>query len=152
MAISGGGEAIESNDPGIPGQRGRPLVAVRDAASGMITAEYDPCAACSYDAPTWSPDRKALAFIGADRAAGVATLWVARAGRLVAAATVKGVANTARWPPDGASIALLATVGAKKQAGAVEAGARQVGEIGVIEAPGATATTTGGSPRWGRSM
>ncbi len=46
---------------------------------------------------------------------------------------VKGVANTARWSPDGASIALLATVGAKKQTGAVEAGARQVGEIGVEE-------------------
>ena len=136
VAISGGGEAIaaiESSDPGIPGKRAHGRIVVRDAASGRIAAEYDPCAACSYDFPSWSPDRKALAFIGADQNAGTATLWVARDGKVHAAATVKGVANTARWSPDGASIALLATVGARKQAGAVEAGARQVGEIGVEE-------------------
>ena len=134
VAISGGGEsiaAIESSDPGIPGKRAHGRIVVRDAASGRITSEYDPCAVCSYDFPSWSPDRKALAFIGADQKAGTATLWVAQGGKVLAAATVKGVANTARWSPDGASIALLATIGAKKQAGAVEAGARQVGEIGV---------------------
>jgi len=136
VAISGGGEAvaaIESNDPGVPGQRAHGRIVVRDAASGRITSEYDPCARCAYDAPSWSPDRKALAFIGADQSEGTATLWVARDGKLIPAATVKGVANSARWAPDGASIALLATVGAKKQTGAVEAGARQVGEIGVAE-------------------
>jgi dipeptidyl aminopeptidase/acylaminoacyl peptidase len=136
VAISGGGEsvaAIESIDPGIPGRHAHSHIVVRDAASGRITAEYDPCAACSYDFPSWSPNRKGLAFIGANRDTGEATLWVAQDGKLLAAATVKGVANTARWSPDGASIALLATVGAKKQTGAVEAGARQVGEIGVDE-------------------
>ena len=136
VAISAGGEsiaAIESSDPGIPGRRAHAAIVVRDAASGRITAQYDPCAACSYDFPSWSPDRKGLAFIGANRETGEATLWVARDGKTIAAATVKGVANTARWSPDGASIALLATVGAKKQTGAVEAGARQVGEIGVEE-------------------
>ncbi|WP_200934167.1 PD40 domain-containing protein [Massilia sp. Leaf139] len=152
VAISAGGEsvaAVESNDPGIPGQRGRGHIVVRDAASGRITAEFDPCAACSYDFPSWSPDRKSLAFIGADRAAGTATLWVARAGKLSAAATIKGVANTARWSPDGARIALLATVGAKKQTGAVEAGARQVGEIGVDEDAQriALVPAAGGEPR-----
>ncbi|MFC5480795.1 S9 family peptidase [Massilia suwonensis] len=136
VAISAGGEsiaAIESSDPGIPGQRAHAAIVVRDAASGRITAQYDPCAACSYDFPSWSPDRKALAFIAANRGTGEATLWVARDGKTIAAATVKGVANTARWSPDGASIALLATVGAKKLTGAVEAGARQVGEIGIEE-------------------
>jgi dipeptidyl aminopeptidase/acylaminoacyl peptidase len=136
VAISAGGEsiaAIESNDPGIPGQRPHGHIVVRDAASGRITAEHDPCASCSYDFPSWSPDRKGLAFISSNRESGEATLWVAQGGKLLAAATVKGVANTARWAPDGASIALLATVGAKKLTGAVEAGARQVGEIGVEE-------------------
>jgi len=136
VAISAGGEsiaAIESSDPGIPGRRAHAAIVVRDAASGRITAQYDPCASCSYDFPSWSPDRKGLAFIGANRETGEATLWVARDGKTIAAASVKGVANTARWAPDGASIALLATVGAKKQTGAVEAGARQVGEIGVEE-------------------
>jgi len=136
VAISAGGEsiaAIESSDPGIPGQRAHAAIVVRDAASGRITAQYDPCATCSYDFPSWSPDRKGLAFIASDRETGEATLWVARDGKTLAAASVKGVANTARWSPDGASIALLATVGAKKQTGAVEAGARQVGEIGIEE-------------------
>ena len=136
VAISGGGEsiaAIESSDPGIPGKHAHGRIVVRDAASGRIMSEYDPCAVCAYNAPSWSPDRKAIAFIGADQKAGTATLWVAEGGKVFAAATVKGVANTARWSPDGASIALLATVGAKKQTGAVEAGARQVGEIGVAE-------------------
>lgn len=136
VAISAGGEsiaAIESSDPGIPGQRAHAAIVVRDAASGRITAQYDPCATCSYDFPSWSPDRKGLAFIASDRETGEATLWVARDGKTLAAASVKGAANTARWSPDGASIALLATVGAKKQTGAVEAGARQVGEIGIEE-------------------
>jgi dipeptidyl aminopeptidase/acylaminoacyl peptidase len=136
VAISAGGEriaAIESLDPGVPGRRAHGQIVVRDAASGRITAEYDPCATCSYDFPSWSPDREGLAFIAADAQAGVATLWVARGGKTVAIGAVKGVANTARWSPDGASIALLATVGATKQTGAVEAGARLVGEIGVSE-------------------
>ena len=136
VAISAGGEriaAIEALDPGTPGRRPHGRIVVRDAASGKISAEYDPCASCSYDFPTWSPDRGALAFIASDPLGAVATLWVARAGKTTPLGAVKGVANTARWSPDGASIALLATVGATKQTGAVEAGARQVGEIGVSD-------------------
>ena len=135
VAISAGGEriaAIEA-DAAAPGQRPHARIVVRDAVQGRVLAEYDPCAACSYDFPSWAPDRSSLAFIAADAAAGSATLWVVRAGRPQAAATIRGVASTARWSPDGARIALLATVGAKKQTGAVEAGERLVGEIGVNE-------------------
>lgn len=136
VAISAGGEriaAIESTDPGVPGRRAHARIVVRDAASGQVTAEYDPCATCSYDFPAWSPDRRALAFIAADALGGVATLWVAKDGKTVPLGAVKGVANTARCSPDGTRLALLATVGASKQTGAVEAGARLVGEIGVNE-------------------
>ncbi|WP_202033879.1 hypothetical protein [Massilia sp. Dwa41.01b] len=136
LAISAGGEriaAVEAVDPGVPGQRAHGRVVVRDAASGRIVSEYDPCATCSYDFPSFSPDRSALAFIASDARGGVATLWVARGGKTVPVGAVKGVANTARWSPDGASIAVLATVGATKQTGAVEAGARLVGEIGSSE-------------------
>lgn len=135
VAISAGGEriaAIEA-DAAAPGQRPHARIVVRDAVHGKVLAEYDPCAACSYDFPSWSPDRGSLAFIAADAAAGSATLWVVRGGQPQAAATIRGVANTARWSPDGTRIALLATVGAKKQTGAVEAGERLVGEIGVNE-------------------
>lgn len=49
VAITANGEriaAIES-DAGAPGQRPHGRIVVRDAASGKVTAEYDPCAACS---------------------------------------------------------------------------------------------------------
>ncbi|HAV36326.1 MAG TPA: S9 family peptidase [Massilia sp.] len=134
-AIRDGGEriaAIEA-DAAAPGKPYHAQVVVRDGATGKILARYDPCAGCSYDFPSWSPDRASLAFIDADAAAGSATLWVVRDGEPRAAASIRGVANTARWSPDGARIALLATVGARKQTGAVEAGERLVGEIGVNE-------------------
>lgn len=134
-AISDGGEriaAIEA-DAAAPGKPYHAQVVVRDGATGKILARYDPCSSCSYDFPSWSPDRASLAFIAADAAAGSATLWVVRDGEPRAAASIRGVANTARWSPDGARIALLATVGARKQTGAVEAGERLVGEIGVNE-------------------
>ncbi|RSZ57473.1 S9 family peptidase [Massilia atriviolacea] len=125
--------ALESLDPGGLPVRPHASVVVRDAASGAIVAQYDPCATCIYDHPAWSPDQQALAFISADAKAGTATLYIASAAGAAPAAVIRGVASTARWSPDGKRISLLATPGAKKLAGAVEAGARQVGEIGVHE-------------------
>jgi dipeptidyl aminopeptidase/acylaminoacyl peptidase len=136
LAISGAGErvaAIESVDPGGLPKRPHAVINVRDAASGKVLASYDPCASCAYDFPSWSPDRNALAFIATDAKARTATLYVAADGKITAVTTVKGVANTARWSPDGKQLALLATVGAKKLTGATEAGAALVGEIGAEE-------------------
>jgi dipeptidyl aminopeptidase/acylaminoacyl peptidase len=137
LALSADGEriaAIESVDTGEQGKRPHGAIVVRDAASGKVTGLFDPCATCSYDFPSWSPDQKALSFIASDSKAGTATLYVVRDAKKPApVATVKGVANTARWSPDGSQLALLATVGAKKMTGATEAGARQVGEIGSEE-------------------
>src|SRR3546814_2081359 len=45
-------------------------------------------------------------------------------------ATINGIAATPRFSPDGKRIALLVTIGAKKEAGATQAGVRQIGEIG----------------------
>jgi dipeptidyl aminopeptidase/acylaminoacyl peptidase len=137
LALSADGEriaAIESVDTGEQGKRPHAAIVVRDAASGKVTSLFDPCATCSYDFPSWSPGQKALSFIASDSKAGTATLYVVRDAKKPApVATVKGVANTARWSPDGSQLALLATVGAKKMTGATEAGARQVGEIGSEE-------------------
>jgi Tol biopolymer transport system component len=88
---------------------------------------------CRLEAPVWSPDGSTLALISSDPKAGVATVYVLRDGKMTRGASVKGVANSVRWSPDGRQMAFLATVGAKKLTGAVEAGARQVGEIGVAE-------------------
>jgi dipeptidyl aminopeptidase/acylaminoacyl peptidase len=136
LALNGTGErlaAIETVNQGGEGKRPHGVINVRDAASGKIVATWDPCAACGYDFPSWSPDRAALSFIGSDSKAGTATLYVAADGKVSAVATVKGVASTARWSPDGKQLALLATVGAKKNTGATEAGAALVGEIGAEE-------------------
>jgi dipeptidyl aminopeptidase/acylaminoacyl peptidase len=136
VAISPAGDRIvslESLDKNAPDKRPHSTVVVRDAASGRILNEYDPCATCSYDRPSWSPDGKRVAFIAGDSKAGAATVYVAVAREARVLASVKGVASTARWSPDGKTVALLATVGAKKETGATAAGARLVGEIGTDE-------------------
>lgn len=136
LALSGAGDrvvALESNDPGGQPKRPHATVVVRDAASGKVLSEYDPCASCNYDRPSWSPDGRSLAFIASDSKAGTAMLFVAQQGKAKQLLTLKGVANTARWSPDGQRLALLATLNARKQVGAVEAGAPQVGEIGEAE-------------------
>jgi dipeptidyl aminopeptidase/acylaminoacyl peptidase len=136
LAISPAGEriaAIESVASEGSGKRPHGVISVRDAASGKVVASYDPCASCGYDSPSWSPDRNALAFIASDPKNHTATLYVAADGKTTVVTTVKGVAGTARWSPDGKQLALLATVGAKKLTGATEAGAALVGEIGTEE-------------------
>ena len=112
-----------------------PRVVVRSSANGRIAATYElaDCAHCRLDAPAWSPDQRSMAVISSDAKAGTATVLVLRDGRMKPVATIKGVANTVRWSADGRQLAFLATVGAKKLTGAVEAGARQVGEIGVAQ-------------------
>jgi dipeptidyl aminopeptidase/acylaminoacyl peptidase len=135
VAISPAGErvvSLETIDAG-SGKRAHPTVVVRDAASGAIVSEFDPCGACSYDKPSWSPDGKALAFVASDSRAGSAWLYVAAGGKTRSLAAVQGVASTARWSPDGRTVAFLATPDARKETGATAAGARLVGEIGVHE-------------------
>jgi dipeptidyl aminopeptidase/acylaminoacyl peptidase len=127
VALSPAGDriaALEAVDTGVPGKRPHALVVVRDAATGKVVGEYDPCKACTYDRPSWSPDGKRVAFIGSS--GGKASLYAG----MKLLATVDGNANTARWSPDGNTLALLATVGARKETGATAAGARLVGEIG----------------------
>ena len=137
VALSGNGQrivAIESSDTGGQLQRPHAAIVVRDAGSGAMLQQFDPCAVCSYDKPSWSPDGRQLAFVAYDAKAGKASLFLATLGPGKREAkellSIKGVASTARWSPDGRQLALLATVGARKLAGAVEAGARQVGEVG----------------------
>jgi dipeptidyl aminopeptidase/acylaminoacyl peptidase len=147
VAISPSGDrvvSLESLDKNASDKRPHSTVVVRDAASGKILNEYDPCASCSYDRPSWSPDGKQVAFIGGDSKAGAATLFVASGRDARELAVVKGVASTARWSPDGKTLALLATVGAKKETGATAAGARLVGEIGTDEDAQRIATVPAG--------
>jgi dipeptidyl aminopeptidase/acylaminoacyl peptidase len=134
LAMTANGEriaAIETMD----GDKAPPRVTVRQTVDGKIAATWEQadCMQCRFDAPAWSPDGASLALISSDAKAGTATVLVLQGGKLAPVATIKGVANTVRWSPDGRQLAFLATVGAKKLTGAVEAGARQVGEIGLAQ-------------------
>lgn len=109
------------------------VLVVRDTASGNVVRTIDPCATCRYSAPAWSPLGDAIAFLASDRKAGTTLLMVAEAGKVRTVSTIKGVALDTRWSPDGKTIALLATLDAKKESGATQAGAAMVGEIGEHE-------------------
>ncbi|GAB3467329.1 S9 family peptidase [Massilia terrae] len=137
LAMSADGLRLAVVESGAEQADGRSpsAIVIRDAANGNIVTRYEnsACPTCRIDFPSWSPDQQSLAFIGTDPKAGTATVFIARDGKVSALTTVKGVASTARWSPDGKQIAMLAIVGAKKLAGAVEAGVRQVGEIGLAQ-------------------
>lgn len=135
LAISGDGERLAAIEASEGEAKTGPRIVVRDTATGKVVSTFvqSDCTQCRIEAPVWSPDQKALALISTDAKAGTATVNVLRDGKLTPVAVVKGVANTVRWSPDGRQLAFLATVGAKKLTGAVEAGARQIGEIGVAE-------------------
>jgi dipeptidyl aminopeptidase/acylaminoacyl peptidase len=113
-------------------------VVVRRSEDGRVVGRVDPCPRCRYTGLAWSPDGKRLAFLATDDRAEMVRIDVALAGAsanlkaipIRTLATFKGVGGTLRWSPDGSQLALLATVNAKKLAGALEAGAPQVGEIG----------------------
>jgi dipeptidyl aminopeptidase/acylaminoacyl peptidase len=102
-------------------------IVVRSASSGKILSTFDPCAACDYSGLTFSPQGR-LAFLARD--SGHARLMLADGTALLTLATIEGVAQQPRFSPDGRKIALLVTIGARKEAGATQAGVRQVGEIG----------------------
>ena len=120
---------VESDDPGNLVKEAHGRVVVR-AANGKPLAQFDPCATCRYSDTAWSPDSRSFAFVANDPTAGKTSLYVVGQGAPRAAFSIDGNANTARWSPDGRSIALLVTAGAHKKTGAVEAGAPMVGEIG----------------------
>ncbi len=125
LALAPAGDRIASIDSGT----GRTKIVVRAAKGGAVLASYDPCTTCSYSGLTFAAD-STLAFLARDRAKGEVTLDIVEGGSVRAVATIRGIAQTPRFSPDGKRIALLVTIGAAKEAGAAQAGVRQVGEIG----------------------
>lgn len=126
--------AVEVDQPfATPKSRPRGPVVVRDARTGAVVATLDPCPACRYSGLAWSPDGASLAFVADDSAVGRTTLEVATGAESRAVAVIDGVAQSPKFSPDGRTIALMATPGAHKESGAVEAGAAQVGDIGALE-------------------
>ena len=105
-------------------------IVIRAASTGAILSIIDPCRACSYSDLAFAPDGR-LAFL--ERQESVTRLMLSRPGTKEAPAilaSIKGVAQDPRWSPDSTRLSILATVGARKEAGATQAGSRQIGEIG----------------------
>jgi dipeptidyl aminopeptidase/acylaminoacyl peptidase len=134
LAITAQGDRVASIEPAA----GRSAIVVRRVADGRVVRTIDPCATmgatCSYAAPTFARDGR-IAFVARKTGEPRALVMLAEAGdtaegsaRQVAA--IDGLASTPRFAPDGRRLALLATFGAAKEAGATQAGVRQVGEIG----------------------
>ncbi|WP_443748160.1 S9 family peptidase [Asticcacaulis solisilvae] len=109
-----------------------PVVTIRNA-QGAIVATSDPCATCHYGDAAWSPDGRALAVVAADDKAGMQSVYVVEGGNVRLLATLKGTLDAVRWSSDGKSIAVLAVENPHKLVGATQAGAKQVGEIGIAE-------------------
>ncbi len=107
----------------------RGVIVIRAAGDGHILSRLDPCTTCGYSGLAFGPDGR-LAFVARDKKAGTSTLMVQQGATTRRLASVNGLAARPRWSPDGRSIALLVTVGARKETGATQAGARQIGEIG----------------------
>jgi len=119
--------AIESDATADSATRPHGKIVLRSASTGRIISTIDPCAACNYSDLEFGPDGQ-LAFLASN--AGKTKLMLERGGVPVTLTTVNGIAQDPRFSPDGRRIALLVTIGARKQAGATQAGVRQVGEIG----------------------
>ena len=111
LTISAKGDRIATVESGGDGKTN---ITIRSVKGGKILRSFNPCAsACGLSGLTWSSDDK-LAWLARDRAGGTVTLALDTAGKARTVATVKGIAQTPRFSPDGKRIALLVTIGAAK--------------------------------------
>ena len=119
--------ALESDAAPDAATRPHARIVIRSAATGRVLSTLDPCGDCEYSGLEFAPDGR-LAFLVRNK--GNTRLMLVGAGAPVTITTINGIAQEPRFSPDGRSIALLATIGARKESGATQAGVRQVGEIG----------------------
>ena len=157
LALSPAGDrvaAIESDAAADSATRPHERIVIRSASTGQPVSTIDPCGECSYSGLTFGPDGR-LAFVASSK--GTARLMLAGSGAPATLATIDGIAQEPRFSPDGRRIALLVTIGARKQAGATQAGVRQVGEIGeqndeqriaIVPVTGGTATPLSPADRY----
>ena len=131
LALSAAGDRVASveEEEGATAKPAHGRIVVRSAKDGKILATLDPCAQCTYSGLTFGPGGT-LAYLQRDRANGVVALALADGKTTRTVASVKGIAQTPRFSPDGRKIALLVTLNAAKESGATQPGVRQIGEIG----------------------
>ena len=130
LALSAAGDRIaavesdsEPNSSTLPDEK----IVLRNAHTGAVLATIDPCAGCRYSGLAFAPDGRLLAIVhNKDRT----SLILSGGARTATLAEFPGIAQHPLFSPDGKSLSVLATFAARKEAGATQAGVRQVGEIG----------------------
>ncbi len=136
VAISPDGKQVASieGDEGPAGTADIQTVVIRPTAGGGDRTLAMPCGAvhdCTPSSLTWSPDSTQLSFIlrtPGSHAHGIYTAD-ARTGALTRRLAFDGTLESLSIGHDG-RLAVLATEGATKEVGAVEAGAAATGELG----------------------
>ncbi len=126
LALAPKGDRLASLEPVAPTHA---AIVVRRVSDGGIVQTIDVCGTCSYGAPTFATDGR-IAFLAREAGKSRALVMLADASGARQVAAIDGIAQAPRFSPDGKRLALLATFGAAKEAGATQAGVRQVGEIG----------------------
>jgi dipeptidyl aminopeptidase/acylaminoacyl peptidase len=142
VELSPSGDAVSWDDSFHPGAapektRGRSALYLQrltpNAAPVRVTAGK---ANEFYDEgdPTWAPDGRHLAFFSNARSREQDQLYIADANgaHVRQLGRFDGNVQSAVWSPAGTSIAVLYIAGAHRKAGALAAGARDVGVIGAV--------------------
>jgi len=106
-----------------------PIVVVRSADNGKVVANFDPCKACAYADPAWSPDSKSLVFVGWDSESRKSWAWLAQGKSLRKIAVFDGLLAKPRYSSDGKALAVLATEHPSKEAEATSPGPPLVGDL-----------------------
>jgi dipeptidyl aminopeptidase/acylaminoacyl peptidase len=130
LAISPAGDrvaAVENDEQPNSSTKAQEHAVVRNATTGAMIAVLPPCRGCTYPGLAFARDGRLLAIVK-DKT--VTRLLLYGNGKAARLASFEGIAQNPSFSPDGRSVAVLATFHAQKQAGATQAGVRQVGEIG----------------------
>jgi dipeptidyl aminopeptidase/acylaminoacyl peptidase len=131
VALSASGDrvaAVESDAEPNASNRPAERLVIRNARNGAVIATVKDCAGCRYNAPTFLADGRLLALV--KDGSKTRLILVGPDGIAKPLTEFDGIAQKPLLSPDGRSISLLATFGARKEAGATQPGVRQVGEIG----------------------
>ncbi|GBQ13160.1 S9 family peptidase [Swaminathania salitolerans] len=107
-----------------------PELVLRDLRSGQSITIAPPCTGCVLSSPSWSPDGQTLAYISAiPKTRKRQVLAVSRDGRAAhVLLRFTGSLQALRYGPQG-QLAVLAIANARRDPGALQAGAPQTGEI-----------------------
>jgi dipeptidyl aminopeptidase/acylaminoacyl peptidase len=107
-------------------------VVVRRVDNAAIDYRISLCGYCTLTGLAFAPDGRRITLLLQDSGTHLTQIVLADGAATRLLTTIAGYAALPRWSPDGARLALLVTVWPRKEAGAVQAGARLTGEMGAL--------------------